>query len=163
GRDGTLRFWAVADGTLVRTVTDGSPAGPLAVSPDRSVVAVPGGAGGIGFYSTVDGSLLRATPEANGPVEAVSFSGDGSLLAAGEDVLGGNVQIFAAADATLVRTLPGDPGGFVQSVAFSPDGRTLASGSGFTRVIQLWDPATGTLRASFNQETAWGLIATLPL
>jgi len=163
GRDNALRFWSVADGTLVRAVTDNSPAGPLAVSPDRSVVAVPGGVGGIGFYSTVDGRLLRATPETNGPVEAVSISGDGSLLAAGEDVLGGNVQVFATADATLVRTLPGDPGGFVQGVAFGPDGSTLASGSGFTRRIQLWDPATGTLRASFDQETGWGPFSSLPL
>ena len=30
----------------------------------------------------------------------------------------------------------------VNSVAFSPDGRTLASGS-FDDTIKLWDPATG--------------------
>ena len=55
-----------------------------------------------------------------------------------------------------MRTLPGDPGGFVQGVAFSPDGTTLVSGSGFTHVIQVWDPATGALRTSYDQETGWG-------
>jgi WD40 repeat protein len=106
--------------------------------------------------------LLRSTPP-TGNISSLSFSGDGSLLAAGDEAFGDNVHIFRAADGTLVRTLPGDPNGFVQGVAFTPNGTTLASSSGFTHVIQLWNPATGQLRTSYDQETGWGEVTLLPI
>jgi WD40 repeat protein len=161
GRDNTLRFWRVSDGTLLRAVTNGAPHGPLAITADRTIVAVPGNGGRINFFSTVDGSLLRTAQATT--TSSLSFSGDGTLLAAGEDGFGNNVQIFRVADGTLVRTLAGDPNGFVQGVAFTPDGTTLASSSGFTRTIQLWDPATGALRTTYDQETGWSSFVQLPV
>jgi WD40 repeat protein len=144
GRDSALRFWRVSDGALIRAVTQGNPIGPLAVSSDRSIVAVPGRNLTINLYSVADGTLLRVPQAANGSVSSLSFSGDGTLLAVGEEVYGDNIQIFNVSDGSLARTLPGDPNGFIQGVAFAPNGTTLASASGFSRTIQLWDPATGT-------------------
>ena len=163
GRDNTLRFWRASDGTLLRAVTAGSPNGALAISRDRLIVAVPSAGTAINIYSTVDGTLMRTAHTTSATVSSLSFSGDGSLLAAGEDAFGNNVEIFRVADATLVRTLAGDPNGFVQGVAFAPNGATLASGSGFSHVIQLWDPATGVLRAEFDSETGAGPFPSLPL
>jgi WD40 repeat protein len=163
GRDDALRFWRVSDGALIRAVTQGNPIGVLAISPDRSIVAVPGRNLTINLYSAADGTLVRTLQATTGSVSSLSFSGDGKLLAAGEEAYGNNVQIFMVADGTVVRTLPGDPNGFVQGVAFAPDGTTLASGSGFSRTIQLWDPNTGTLRASYDQETGWGSFVHLPI
>lgn len=161
GMDGALRFWRVSDGTLLRAVTAGTPTGPLAISRDRTVVAVPGASSTVNLYSTVDGTLLRTLPA--GSASSLSFSGDGTLLAVGESTFGNNVQVFRVADGSLVRTLPGDPNGFVQGVAFAGSGTALASSSGFTHVIQVWDPATGTLRTSYDQETGWGPTVVLPL
>ena len=42
-----------------------------------------------------------------------------------------------------LKTLPGLTG-WVDSISFSPDGQTLASG-GTDQTIRLWDVATGTL------------------
>jgi WD40 repeat protein len=163
GRDFALRFWRVSDGALIRVVTQGNPIGVLAVSPDRSIVAVPGRNLTINLYSVADGTLLRVLQATTGSISSLSFSGDGTLLAAGEEAYGDNIQIFNVPDGTLARTLPGDPNGFIQGVAFAPNGATLASASGFSRTIQLWDPTTGTLRVSYDQETGWGSFVHLPI
>jgi WD40 repeat protein len=161
GRDGTLRFWRISDGTLIRAVTDGTPSGALAISPNRKIVATGSDGSAVNLYDADTGALLRSVPA--GTVTALSFSGDGTRLAVGLAAFGNNVQILDVATGTLVRTLPGDPNGFVQGVSFAPNGSFLASSSGFTHVIQLWNPDTGALVASFDQETGFGPDPQLPL
>jgi WD40 repeat protein len=51
------------------------------------------------------------------------------------------VRLWAAADGQLQRTLEGHTSN-VWSLAFSPNGQRLASGS-FDKTIVLWDPSTG--------------------
>jgi WD40 repeat protein len=161
GRDGVLATWNLADGSVLRFVRTGSPSGPLALSPDRTVIATGSTGSTVNLFDAGTLALLRSI--STGTANALSFSGDGRLLAVGLAGYGNNVQIFDVQTGALVRTLPGDPNGFVQGVAFSPDSRILASGSGYTHLIQLWDPSTGTLLNSYDQETGWGPFPQLPL
>nr|WP_306337387.1 caspase family protein [Streptomyces sp. KL118A] len=83
--------------------------------------------------------------------EAVAFSPDGKLLAATRHGASGDaltpntsIRLLSTATGKTVRTLrtgDHDP----ESLAFGPDGGTLASGGG-NGTVRLWGPATGAVR-----------------
>src|SRR4051812_2215964 len=65
--------------------------------------------------------------------------------------LGLLLSLLSAQEPKLRDTLKGDTGG-VRSVAYSPDGNTLASGNG-DGTIKLWDVAAGRERATLKGHT----------
>lgn len=69
---------------------------------------------------------------------AIAFSPDGKLLATGD--VNHEIHIWQVADGRQLLSLRVDEG-WVWSVAFSPDGRTLASSA--NRSVHLWDLQTG--------------------
>jgi WD40 repeat protein len=99
------------------------------------------------FLATLEG----ARP---GAYSAIAFSPDGKVLAASDLGLDNDVSVVKVWDLEkrkVIATLrgkagpSGDIGGF--SLAFSPDGKTLAAGG---RNVSLFDVATGREKASFK-------------
>jgi WD40 repeat protein len=102
--------------------------------------------------------IVSTPPPIVHPVRAVAVSADKSTVAAGR---GNEIHIYAAAKGDYVRTLI-DPKlatadqkpvkashlSIVESLAFSPDGKFLASGS--FQEVKLWDVQTGVLRQTFT-------------
>ena len=148
--DGTVRLW---DTNTMQP--HGQPLlsriGPMegvAVSPDGALIASVDSTSVLGGDSTVQlwdaatgkqhGRPLTGYVALGRPV----FSPDGRLLALPSGGTEGEVSLTRVADGQR-RDLDGLPTGGTYAVAFSPDGKTLAAGSG---EIQLWDVATGKPR-----------------
>jgi WD40 repeat protein len=110
----------------------------LAFSPDSQWVATTGTHGEI--ITLCDVFRNREVGKLTHPdhVEMVAFSTDGkALVTAGP----GSVRIWNLAGAEEKLTLSGHGGG-VPGLAFSPDGKLLAS-AGKDGMVKIWDPATG--------------------
>ncbi|HPO09017.1 MAG TPA: WD40 repeat domain-containing protein, partial [bacterium] len=94
----------------------------------------------------------------SGPVLGVAYSPDGKIVA----TCGGPGTFLWDADTgEFLRSFPGH-GGTVYSVAFSPDGSKLLTGSN-DRTAKLWDMETGALIRTFSGHT-WSIysVAFLP-
>jgi WD40 repeat protein len=98
--------------------------------------------------------VVGLPPALVNPVRAVAVSPDKSAVAAGR---GNQVHLFDAKTGDFLKTLtdptletpdgkPADAAhlSLVEAMAYSPDGKTLATGS--FREVVLWDPDEGTIR-----------------
>jgi RNA polymerase sigma factor (sigma-70 family) len=84
-------------------------------------------------------------------MHSVTFSPDGKTLATGDHNTGWNVstiRLWKVADGSQLKMLQGHTDG-VLCLAYSPDGKTLASASA-DGSIRLWDPDKGTERQTLS-------------
>ncbi|NJN86132.1 MAG: hypothetical protein HC881_07200 [Leptolyngbyaceae cyanobacterium SL_7_1] len=78
-------------------------------------------------------------------VLTVGFNPDGTVLATGD--VNHDIHLWQVADSKLLMSFRVEEG-WVWSVAFSPDGRWLASSA--NRTVHLWDVQTGACVRTFN-------------
>jgi RNA polymerase sigma factor (sigma-70 family) len=136
-----LRLWETATGKVVRSWDGHNAAYWVEFSPDGSLLA---------FAERVPSVALRLWDLAAGkeipqPVAptgrwmgaAMAFSPDDKLLAVGVEGRDSPVALVEIATGQEVRRLAGHSGG-VRSIAFSADGKRLATGGGDFNVV-LWD------------------------
>jgi WD40 repeat protein len=156
--DGTVKVWDAATGRQLAAFqpnTD-SPSDrrpslmSVAFAPDGKALAVGNTSGEVKLLDVGSGQEL-ASLRRKGLTEAVvAFSPDGKTLAVGGDTGGhfnGAVVLWDLASRRPARTLDLPLfGGKVLGLAFSADGKSLATGS-VDGAARLWDVATGKERA----------------
>src|SRR5262249_8472918 len=127
----------------------------VAYSPDGQHVAAGNPFEPIHLWDVRTGKLVRRFDQQQGGM-ALKFSADGKLLAgACQD---GGVHLWEVATGKELPKLTGYRG-WVNAVAFAPDGATLALAGADSQVIYLWDVATAKERRPAGGHH--GLIFTL--
>ncbi len=139
--DGTIRIWDAATGKPLR-VCEGERLRPLclAFSADGAALASVGASGGIRIWEVSTGRELRRVGKVEGAASrCAALSPDGKMLALADDA--NHIRIVDAVngEAKVVLTLSTTQ---IVSIAFAPDGRTLASASESEGVC-IWDVEKG--------------------
>ena len=164
--DGTLKLWDAASGHLMRTFKGRSGVQSVAFSPDGRRVLSGNFDSTLKLWDANTGEPVRTFghSEAFADVTSIAFSPNGRIVVSGS--MDNTVKLWDVTTGKLARTLkppphwgtPGGPPGSrvfmrdrVTSVAFSPDGGSVLSGSN-DDTLTLWDVATGMLVRTFEGE-----------
>ncbi len=153
---GTLKLWDVETGQNIATfqVESGS-VDSVAFSPDSAKLAWADRLWDVETKQQLD--ILQD----NGLFD-VAFSPDGKILAGTgisvvKRIRAGVVKFYDVETGQLLNTLtPTPPVERISSIAFSPDGRILASGSASDGTVKLWNVETGQNTATFTEKPSDG-------
>ncbi|KAH8803728.1 putative WD-repeat protein [Hyaloscypha sp. PMI_1271] len=181
--DQTVRLWDAATGAALQTLEGHTGSvSSVAFSPDgKQIVSGSQNAGSheqmVRLWDAATGAALQTLEGHTGSVSSVAFSPDGKQIVSGsydltfQQAVGSDgkmfkhivsgpydriVRLWDITTGATLQTLEGHTGS-VSSVAFSPDGKQIVSGSSDLwfndRTIRLWDAATGAALQTLEGHT----------
>jgi WD40 repeat protein len=163
---GQVTLWDVESRSLLRGPFSAGVGDVLgaSISADGALLAAPGpedwagpyldpDEGGVNLWEVATGEPLD-TIALGVPVGDVAFSPTASMLAFVHE-RGGTAEVWDVAEDSRITKLPVDSDSrFYYAIAFSPDGRTLATGGLDDPIVRVWDVRTGKLIRELDQGTA---------
>ena len=127
------------------------PPQPMAVSPDRKLLATGSPEQLVRVWDIASGRLTASSPRRVRFLHALAFSPDGRLLAYSDEL--GTIFTWDLKGQKPFRQLVSQAGP-ANTLAFSPDGRTLAAGY-MDHSIRLWHPDIGQEVAVLTGHQEW--------
>lgn len=134
--DKTVRIWNATTGKTLHTYTFGNRVAAVAWSPDGKLLAVGSWDDSVGIWNTATWQRLHRF-FGEGPMNALSWSPDNIHLVSGDGI--NQAITWNALTAGRLRTYRGHRSA-VLAVAWSPDGKTIASGADLPdATVQDWN------------------------
>jgi WD40 repeat protein/predicted Ser/Thr protein kinase len=151
-------YWDLTTRQVVRTMPQPSRVVSLAFSPDGEWLATFDVDPRLRLWRVSTGELMNDIPglgAMNDLGRVPLFSPDGATFALGE--MNGSIRLVSLRTGLINTTIPGPTeGNGVMALAYSPDGRLLASGYGQSdSTIRLWDAVTGAPAGSLEGHRGW--------
>lgn len=147
GHDCTVMLWDLATGKPPEVLNRHAAGMCLAFAAGGKTLACGGDDAGVLVWDVVTRQthMFAGPNEGTSVVRSIAFAPDGKALAGAIDW---NIILWETGGATRRRTLQGHLGS-IHALAFSPDGKTLATGSVDT-TVKLWDPLTAQERLTLK-------------
>jgi mono/diheme cytochrome c family protein len=154
-RDQSMKLSSVADGQFIDDVNN--PLEPImcfARHPKEDIVAYGGAMGTVRTYKISDNQArtagrndtnqLKEFERQPASVHAIAWNVEGTQIAVGSE---NDAKVYDAKSGSKIATLTGHEGG-IFAIAFSPDGKRVATG-GYDGMVRLFELPTGKLKGAF--------------